>query len=441
MSSTPEPKNDATDSAENARLRARHLARYQDLRRYIEWSDDDVARIVAAAPYARPHFEALIDDFYAAIERHPHARRVITGGAAQVERLKRTLLQWVAELFSGRYDSDYLERRRRTGARHAEIGLPHSYASMAMTRLKRGLRLGITQSWPASSSRQELEDTLESLDRLLDLELAIISEAYETEHFLRKQRAERARLQGELNEAERRVLASERLAGIGQMITGLAHESRNALQRIQACAEMLELEVEGNAEALDLVARIQKAQDQLHRLFDEVRNYAAPIRLDIDEAPLCDAWREAWELLAAQRSGRQTELRECIEGVDLTCQVDRFRMSQVFRNIFENSLSACTGPAVVEIACANDLYDGQPALRIRVRDNGPGLNSEQRKNIFQPFYTTKTKGTGLGMAIAQRIVETHAGRIFVGDNNSAQDPPEGELSGAEIVILLPRTRP
>ena len=101
----------------------------------------------------------------------------------------------------------------------------------------------------------------------------------------------------ELNQAQRRALQSERLAGIGQMITGLAHESRNALQRIQACAEMLELEVENNATALDLVHRIKLAQDDMHRLFDEVRDYAAPVNLDRSVCRLDNIWREAWELL------------------------------------------------------------------------------------------------------------------------------------------------
>jgi two-component system sensor kinase FixL len=68
-------------------------------------------------------------------------------------------------------------------------------------------------------------------------------------------------------------------------------------------------------------------------------------------------------------------------------------------------------------------------LRVAVRDNGPGLGPEQRQRIFDPFYTTKTRGTGLGMAIAKRIVEAHGGRIAVG---------EGRAAGAEIIILLPR---
>ena len=114
----------------------------------------------------------------------------------------------------------------------------------------------------------------------------------------------------DLNQAQQRALQTERLAGIGQMSTGLAHESRNALQRIQACAEMLELVVEGNGEALDLVRRIKLAQDHMHRLFDEVRGYAAPVNLDCSDCNLGGVWREAWEILLPQWEGRIAELVE-----------------------------------------------------------------------------------------------------------------------------------
>jgi signal transduction histidine kinase len=104
-------------------------------------------------------------------------------------------------------------------------------------------------------------------------------------------------------------------------------------------------------------------------------------------------------------------------------------MEQVFRNVLENALAACRDPVEVTVTAAADTLDGQPALLVSVRDNGPGLNAEQRKRIFEPFYTTKTKGTGLGMAIAKRIVEAHGGRIAVGP---------GTGRGAEILLLLPR---
>jgi two-component system, LuxR family, sensor kinase FixL len=236
----------------------------------------------------------------------------------------------------------------------------------------------------------------------------------------------------ELKRAQDRALQSERLAAIGQMVTGLAHESRNALQRSQACLEMLALADKDRPRSLDLIARVQRAQNDLHRHFEDVRGYAAPIRLDRRPTSLIEAWRSAWTDMESQRRGRQAAIRESFGNVDPTCEVDSFRFAQVFHNLFENALAACPDPVEIAIRCDSAEVEGQPGLRVSVRDNGPGLDSEQSKKLFEPFYTTKTKGTGLGLAIARRIVEAHGGRIDAGE---AGGP------GAEIIITIPRGDP
>jgi PAS domain S-box-containing protein len=230
--------------------------------------------------------------------------------------------------------------------------------------------------------------------------------------------------------AQERAVQAERLAALGQMVAGLAHESRNALQLIQASLEMLALEVEDRPEALDLIASIQGAEDRLHRLFEDIRGYAAPIHLECEVENLAGVWRMVWEQLALQHGGRQTQLREHSDGVDLACAVDLFSLERVFRNIFENSLAACSDPVHIDIHCSDTTITGRPALQISIRDNGPGLTPEQKQKIFDPFYTTKRQGTGLGMAIARRIVEAHGGHIAAGN---------GVGPGAEILITLPRS--
>jgi PAS domain S-box-containing protein len=232
-----------------------------------------------------------------------------------------------------------------------------------------------------------------------------------------------------LKQAQEQALQSARLATIGQMVTGLAHESRNALQLIQASLEMLALEVEDRPEALELIASIQGAEDRLHRLFEDIRGYAAPIQLERDTYNLARVWRGVWEHLAPLRNGRQVQLQEHTDGIDLSCAVDLFSLERVFRNIFENSLAACRDPVQIDIDCSEAHLNGEPALRIAIRDNGPGLSPEQKQRIFEPFFTTKRQGTGLGMAIAKRIVEAHGGQISVG---------HGTGPGAQIVITLPR---
>src|SRR5262245_65155984 len=118
------------------------------------------------------------------------------------------------------------------------------------------------------------------------------------------------------------------------MVAVLSHESGNALARARACLEMLALDVADRPEALDLINRVQRAQDDLQHLLEEVRNYAAPLRLERDSWDLSGVWRQAWDNLAGLRQGKAAELREDRGGADLHCAVDAFRLGQVFRVLF-----------------------------------------------------------------------------------------------------------
>ncbi|MBC7817883.1 MAG: response regulator [Planctomycetaceae bacterium] len=233
----------------------------------------------------------------------------------------------------------------------------------------------------------------------------------------------------DLKSAQQRALQAERLAAIGEMITGLAHESRNALQGSQGCLYRLAWRLEDRPEALDLVRRAQQELERLDRLLEDVRGYVAPINLSRTECDLAGIWREAWSTLTNQLVERDVSLQEQLARGDLRCSVDRFRLEQVFRNILDNALAACADPVRITIQVSQAELDGQPAVRIAIRDNGPGLSAEQRRKIFDAFFTTKKRGTGLGMSICKRIIEAHDGQIAVG--------PDGP--GAEILITLPRS--
>ena len=245
-----------------------------------------------------------------------------------------------------------------------------------------------------------------------------------------RQLAEKRQAELALKSANARLLQSERLAAIGEMMTGLVHESRNALQRSEACLEMLSLNLQGQQDSLELVARVQKAQEKLHDLFEEVRNYAAPIKLQRGEHDLAEVVQETWENLVWSRQGRKVSFNLPVTEPAPRCLVDPSRLEQVFRNIFENSLAACTDPVRIEVTWEPTTLDGRAAWRLSITDNGPGMTVEQREKIFEPFFTTKPTGTGLGMAISKRIIDEHNGTIAVSDSL---------IDGTEIVITLPAT--
>jgi PAS domain S-box-containing protein len=231
-------------------------------------------------------------------------------------------------------------------------------------------------------------------------------------------------------EAEAKLRRSERLAAIGEMVAGLAHESRNALQLSQACLELLGCKLDGQPDLQGLVQDIQKSHDHLHRLYEEVRSYAAPLKLERRRCDLSEILQETWDQLIFLHQGRSALMNQKTGGLDLCCDVDRLAMGQVFRNILENSLHASPDPVEIWANWSEAHRNGHCQIQVSVRDNGPGMTPETRQRLFEPFFTTRTQGTGLGMAIAKRIVEAHDGQISVADESGP---------GTEIQVMLPRS--
>jgi two-component system NtrC family sensor kinase len=222
----------------------RQLVRYRELQSYVGWTDGDSLRIVAIAPLLDPHLARLIDDFYAQIERHPETSKVITGGAAQVDRVKGTLLRWIRELLAGTYDGAYVVHRWRAGSQHVKIGLGRVYTHVALSRLRKGLCLALQENWPGDLLR--MNDTVCSLNLLLDLDLALVEEAYHTEHAAR-------------------LLRAERLATLAQVAGGIAHELRTPINVVKTSAYFLrharDLTPEKQAEHLGRIERQVEAAD------------------------------------------------------------------------------------------------------------------------------------------------------------------------------------
>ncbi|MEM7313866.1 MAG: ATP-binding protein, partial [Planctomycetota bacterium] len=211
----------------------------------------------------------------------------------------------------------------------------------------------------------------------------------------------------DLVEAQTARLQAERLATIGTTVTGLAHESRNALQRMQNAVDLLKQALDGQPELIRDVEKIERGGQHIRNLLEEVRDYAAPIRLARANDSLENIWRRAWQSVSHRRTGRTVTLEEQVDDEVPTMSLDASRLEQVFRNLFENAFDAVAGDLAIEIE--TQVADDQ--LVVYFRDNGPGVPASHRDKLFDAFATSKPKGTGLGLAICKRIIEAHGGTM------------------------------
>ncbi|MBV8232391.1 MAG: hypothetical protein JO329_20610 [Planctomycetaceae bacterium] len=384
--------------------------RYRELQSYVGWGDDDVRRIVAAAPLLEPHLPALIDDFYAEIERHPETRRVITGGPEQIERLKGTLLGWVRELIGGRYDDDYVDRRWRVGWRHVEIGLDQVYTNVALSRLRTGLSRALHETWLEDGRR--LRETVRSLNKLLDLDLAIIEDAYQAEYTSRLQQ-------------------TERLATLGQVAGGVAHELRNPLNVVKTSVYYLlnarNPTPEKRAEHLKRIERHVELADNAITALSRFAKMPVP---NLCPIRLATCVREVLEMNPSH-GGVEVEVDIPAGFSPVLADVDQLRI--VFGNLIRNAFDAMPsgGGLVIEARQA----DG--AVEVAIRDSGTGIPPESLSRIMEPLYSTKARGLGLGLAIARSILEKNQGSLRVtsqvghGSTFTVRLTPAPEAGGAE----------
>lgn len=230
-----------------------------------------------------------------------------------------------------------------------------------------------------------------------------------------------------LEESARRA---ERLASLGEMAAGIAHEIRNPLTGLRGCAQEVADIVgrQGDQDAVDLSRIIISEADRLSRIVDDVLEHS---RLRSGERSVCRAEALFDDLRPLLRYDG-VEVEFSVEDGCAGFNADVDQMRQVLLNLIANAVDAVKGrpkPRVHVHACDDDAdLLGAPAVRIEVRDNGCGIPPAQLERIFTPFYTTKAKGTGLGLSLVQRMIRENEGVLRI----------ESEVDqGTVAIIALP----
>jgi signal transduction histidine kinase len=360
--------------------------RYRELQQYVDWTDADIDRITSAFATVKARLPGLIDDFYQEIERHPNARQVITGGDEQVQRLKQTLLRWLEDLFSGNYGPDFVARRWKIAWRHVEIGLDQVYPNVALTRLRKGLIRSLVENW--SGDADQLTATVESLNTLIELDLAIIQDAYQAEHVDRLQR-------------------TERMAAIGQVSGGVAHELRNPLNAVKTSVYYLRNAKQPSPEKVEEhLERIDRQVTMADAVITTLSSFAkmpVPARKELVLAEIVD--RVLKDVSLPGSIEVETQISDDLPKV----LADGEQLQIVFRNLVRNARDAMPDGGRLVVKARND----EDRVEVDVTDTGIGIAKEHLARILEPLYSTKARGIGLGLAITRSILDKNGGALLV----------------------------
>jgi signal transduction histidine kinase len=236
----------------------------------------------------------------------------------------------------------------------------------------------------------------------------------------------------ELVATQDQLVQSERMAAIGELVACVAHEMRNPLSSVKLNLQILEMDLDKD-EVLSEHCQIALDQvAQLERMFSDLLNYSKPLVLEKDDVRPRDLVNRSLEQLDGEITAGNIRIvsREDPD-VSLHLMADADKIVQVLVNVLKNAMEASPPGGQVEIATHVDKTARESMIEISVIDQGPGIPARNLQSIFQPFFTTKKKGTGLGLCIVKKIMDAHHGMVSISSEKG---------KGTTVRLALPLAR-
>ena len=232
----------------------------------------------------------------------------------------------------------------------------------------------------------------------------------------------------EIKLLQERVKRSEKLAAIGELAAGVAHEIRNPLSSIRGFAQFLRHSLKDKPQEKEYAETMVTEVDRINRVVTDLLTFARPMTVELSPTDITELIEHSVRLVEADALSRDVNIQMKIS--DLTkLPLDANQITQALLNLLLNALQAIPPKGNIEIGAELDASDSR--LHLWVKDDGPGIRNNLIEKIFEPFYTTHEKGTGLGLAIVHKIAENHNGEIRV------NSPPKGMTRGCCFSIVIP----
>jgi signal transduction histidine kinase len=244
----------------------------------------------------------------------------------------------------------------------------------------------------------------------------------------------------QVEQMEERERLRDRLASLGEMAAGIAHELKNPLAGIEVMAGLLRRQVPDSKDAQSLLADILSEAKLANAIVVEMLEFVRPVRLQVEHTQIADVVQQSVTMAESKAHRGDVSIAVDLEPNLPVIEADHHQLSQVFTNLLANAYEALEGKGHISISAVTGVIDSDPAfigvhpptptVVVDVVDDGPGLPPDVTDKIFDPFFTTKPQGSGLGLAIVRKIVDAHDGRIDVSSTPG---------SGARFRVTLPVT--
>ncbi len=215
---------------------------------------------------------------------------------------------------------------------------------------------------------------------------------------------------GEVRHLKDAVRRQEKLAALGGLAAGVAHEIRNPLSSIKGMATFFQEQFDDGSEAREAAGIMIREVDRLNRVISELLDFARPTDLKRRLSDLPPLINRSIQLIQQDAASQNIAIEMSIADDICPVSIDPDRLTQCLLNLYLNALQAMSDGGTLTVGCHGD---GEGNVRITVADTGVGIATEHLDTIFNPYFTTKNKGTGLGLAIVHKIIEAHQAHLSV----------------------------
>lgn len=316
------------------------------------------------------------------------------------------------------------------------------YFPILFAAFSRGIRGGFTIALVSSLTYaphaffvvEQSQDPGTTLNKFLEIVLynaiGIIAGILADREAKRRRQAEQA-----FSEQQRmatQLIRAGRLSALGELVAGIAHEIKNPLHTIKGTAEIVDDIIPKQSEQASMWTLHKQEIDRLERIADRFLSFVRPSDPNLLSYAFSDIYQRMGELIQAQLYGTQVTLRistPASELDDATLSVDRDQLAQVALNITSNAIKAMDGKGALCISGERRIEEGSAWILIRIENDGPIIPLKDIEDIFNPFFTGYSDGTGLGLSLSHKIIEAHKGCI-IAENI-------GDEKGVAFTILLP----